>query len=113
MKPHVDYMVVDVRDGDFVGGNIKDAVNIPAHTLTADPAKTEPLLSVPKRLVFHCALSQVRGPKCANAYLREVGAAEGQQVFVLQGGFADWQAKYGDSSLTENYNKTLWENGGP
>ncbi|KAJ3288317.1 Rhodanese-like protein [Rhizoclosmatium globosum] len=113
LKQNVDYLVVDVRDNDFAGGNIKGAVNIPAHELQADPHSFDDLLSVPKRLVFHCLLSQVRGPKTANVYLRTVGAAEGQEIYVLTGGFSNWQSKYGkDTTLTENYNQSLWENGG-
>ncbi|KAJ3016592.1 UNVERIFIED_CONTAM: hypothetical protein HDU68_012115 [Siphonaria sp. JEL0065] len=113
LKPHVDYMIVDVRDADFANGNIATAVNIPAHELNANPFEHQPLLSVPKRLIFHCLLSQVRGPKSANTYLRSVGAAEGQQVFVLVGGFSNWQEKYGkDKNLTKNYNAKFWANGG-
>ena len=46
-------------------------------------------------VVFHCSLSQQRGPKAARNYLRMrgSGSAEGQQeVFVLEGGFIAWQA---------------------
>ncbi|KAI9353870.1 hypothetical protein BDR26DRAFT_929085 [Obelidium mucronatum] len=79
LKPHVDYMIIDVRDADFANG--------------ARPDEHKPLLSVPKRLVFHCLLSQVRGPKSANVYLN--------------------REKYGnDKSLTENYNSKFWANGG-
>ena len=47
--------------------------------------------------MFHCALSQQRGPKAALRYLREKermgGEAEGkkQKVYVLEGGFVKWQ----------------------
>ncbi|KAJ3116610.1 hypothetical protein HK100_001014 [Physocladia obscura] len=121
MKANVDYIVVDVRDDDFANGNIKDAVNIPAHEIAEDPLALKPLLVTPKRVVFHCALSQVRGPKSANAYLRSCvlfdsetsDAASKQEVYVLEGGFSQWSGLYGtDNSLTENYNKKFWESGG-
>jgi len=90
-----------------------------------------------EKVVFHCALSQQRGPSAALRYLRErgrifgpestavdsddAGVGEGkaeddpgrvkrQEVYVLDGGFAAWQEKYGtDERLTENYNQELWE----
>lgn len=93
-------------------------------------------------VVFHCALSQQRGPSAALRYLREkerldagvkleskgevkeegAGKSEGseveeghkpkQRVYVLKGGFTEWQEKYGeDSSLTEGYQKDIWEFG--
>lgn len=75
-----------------------------------------------KTVVFHCALSQQRGPSAALKYLREkdgslrslgVGeeiAAE-QEVYVLDRGFVGWQQVYGDDErLTEGYVKDIWEN---
>lgn len=86
-------------------------------------------------VIFHCALSQQRGPSAALRYLREkerlgVGKVEGvseegnvdkeeggargkeQKVYVLQGGFTMWQEKYGeDDKLTEGYRKDIWEFG--
>ncbi|KAI8616885.1 Rhodanese-like domain-containing protein, partial [Chytriomyces sp. MP71] len=109
------YLIVDVRDEDFIGGNIIGAVNILAHEFNRTPSEFAPLLSLPRRLIFHCALSQVRGPKSANTYVREVLPQNienpGQQVFVLTGGFSAWQLRYGkDARLTEKYDEELWRN---
>lgn len=71
-------------------------------------------------VVFHCALSQQRGPSAALQYLRErdgllaalgeARGAEGQTVYVLDRGFTGWQEVYGtDERLTEGYRKELWE----
>jgi rhodanese-related sulfurtransferase len=67
------------------------------------------------KVIFHCALSQQRGPSAALWYARErqrllpPGEREGQQVYVLDGGFTMWQAKYGeDEKLTEGYVKDIW-----
>ena len=67
------------------------------------------------KVVFHCALSQQRGPSAALRYARErqrlLGAEEsnGQEVYVLDGGFSMWQAIYGeDEKLTEGYVKDIW-----
>ena len=60
-----DYAVVDVRDDDYHGGNIKGAHNSPASVFLA---KVDDLVKQTQDVplvVFHCALSQVRGPKAA------------------------------------------------
>jgi Cdc25 family phosphatase len=77
-----------------------------------------------KKVVFHCALSQQRGPTAALRYLRErdgiyrslgqsekkPGESSGQMVYVLDEGFTNWQRLYGeDERLTENYSKELWQ----
>ena len=66
-------------------------------------------------VVFHCALSQQRGPSAALRYLREreriLGEEEckKQEVYVLEGGFVQWQDKYGnDERLTEAYVADIW-----
>lgn len=94
-----------------------------------------------KTVVFHCALSQQRGPSAALKYLRErervlgkerkvegeEGKEEteeekrerelrkkeqGQKVFVLDRGFVGWQEVFGtDERLTEGYRKELWVDG--
>ncbi|KAH3464674.1 hypothetical protein KXV78_009451 [Aspergillus fumigatus] len=68
-----------------------------------------------EKVVFHCALSQQRGPAAALRYAREREAALGpeeskkQQVYVLEGGFVHWQEKYGkDTRLTEAYVEDIW-----
>ena len=57
---HRDYVVVDVRDDDWVGGNIKNSHKAPSAKFSSDVdslvAKTKEVPVV----VFHCALSQSR-----------------------------------------------------
>lgn len=74
-------------------------------------------------VVFHCALSQQRGPSAALRYLREKEAVaadpnlkksdsepQQQTVYILDRGFVGWQEKYGpDERLTEAYRKEIWE----
>jgi rhodanese-related sulfurtransferase len=70
-------------------------------------------------VVFHCALSQQRGPSAALKYLRAREArdkdkvdAKGQKVYILDRGFVGWQETYGeDERLTEAYVKDLWKDG--
>ncbi|KAI5795488.1 hypothetical protein DFH27DRAFT_484351, partial [Peziza echinospora] len=121
---------------DHIGGHIRASRHVPSSTLEYTASSLVKELQNAPRVVFHCALSQQRGPKAALKYLREReklfpggtinvtaknkdGAAEGdagetkkQEVLVLDGGFVEWQEKYGnDSRLTENYNAKLWEDG--
>ena len=69
-----------------------------------------------EQVIFHCALSQQRGPSAALRYARERARvlgdeeAEKQKVSVLDGGFVQWQEKYGeDARLTEAYVKDIWQ----
>lgn len=58
--PMKDYLVVDVRDDDWEGGNIKGAQNHPSYGFLV---KVDELVQETKHIplvVFHCALSQVR-----------------------------------------------------
>ncbi|KAH9851699.1 Rhodanese-like protein [Lenzites betulinus] len=110
-----DYCVIDVRDDDWAGGNIKGAQNTPSSQFYVQVHDlVQKTKSVPT-VVFHCALSQVRGPKAARIYAEARDQLEGDgediphQVLVLQGGFSDFQAKYrNDPELVENWSKEVW-----
>ncbi|KAF4548823.1 Rhodanese-like domain-containing protein [Elsinoe fawcettii] len=118
--------IIDVRDSDFIGGHIRGCINLP--TSTHDHAMPELVRKLADKevVVFHCALSQQRGPGSALRYLRErerMGVSRGgeegkegkvvQKVVVLEGGFSRWQELYGeDKELTEGYQKDIWEFGG-
>jgi Cdc25 family phosphatase len=73
------------------------------------------LLADKEKVVFHCALSQQRGPSAALRYVRErqrrlpEAERQPQEVYVLEGGFSMWQAKFGaDERLTEGWVRDLW-----
>ncbi|KAI1374002.1 Rhodanese-like protein [Hypoxylon crocopeplum] len=125
--------IVDVRDDDHIGGHIKSSLHFPSRSLDATMPTLLRKLAGKEVVVFHCALSQQRGPSAALRYLREMEATvaaaaavkkaaeeEGkesdgkkqQQVYVLDQGFVGWQEVYGpDERLTEAYRKELWEDG--
>ncbi|KAI1410347.1 Rhodanese-like protein [Hypoxylon sp. FL1857] len=125
--------VVDVRDDDHIGGHIKSSLHFPSRSLDATMPTLLRKLADKEVVVFHCALSQQRGPSAALRYLREKEAAASaattmkkaveeketdgkagkqQQVYVLDRGFVGWQEVYGlDERLTEAYRKELWEDG--
>ncbi|KAF2762956.1 hypothetical protein EJ05DRAFT_433083 [Pseudovirgaria hyperparasitica] len=116
--------IIDVRDDDHIGGHIRGSTHVPSQQLDVRMPELLRLHGDKEMLVFHCALSQVRGPKAALGYLRareekmakspSGGIKEGQKVCVLQGGFGDWQRSYGkDERVTEAFDEELWEFGGP
>lgn len=118
-SPSGKFAVVDVRDDDFIGGHIKNCYHYPANKFV------ESIPDLQKRLldngindvVFHCALSQVRGPSATLKFLRANNESSNDElkvlrVYVLKGGFTRWQQDYGeDSEVTEGYNKELWKSG--
>lgn len=112
--------VVDVRDSDYFGGHIKRSYNFPSENFQETLPELRRMLieNNIEDVVFHCALSQVRGPKAALKYLRSLElAATNEQlklkdvnVWVLQGGFTRWQSEYGtDTEVTEDYIEELWK----
>ncbi|KAI9138490.1 Rhodanese-like domain-containing protein [Paraphysoderma sedebokerense] len=139
LVPGQDYLVIDVRDDDFQGGNIPNAINLPSYIISNYSNHGILLENIRKykhvkKVVFHCALSKQRGPKCARLWcegLEMVAESEkegkegkekelegekdgvskrGQEIYVLKGGFGLWQSKYKDEDdLIENYDKEMWE----
>jgi rhodanese-related sulfurtransferase len=115
-KAGKDFVIVDVRDEDFKYGNIKSAVNIPAHELLANPdaAVEQVLKAEPQTIIFHCALSQVRGPKSARAFAEAMKSIPGEkkpEVVVLRGGFNEFQKQYRDSDFLVNLDADAWDRG--
>ncbi|EKG10366.1 M-phase inducer phosphatase, partial [Macrophomina phaseolina MS6] len=91
--------VIDVRDSDFFGGHIRGCTNVPTQALDYKLPELVRQLRGARTVVFHCALSQQRGPSAALRYVRErarlLGDEDedetGQEVCVLEGGFVRWQ----------------------
>lgn len=133
--------IIDVRDSDHIGGHIRGSTWVPSSELDFKMPELLRTLRDKDTVVFHCALSQQRGPSAALRYLREKERVQGsggvvsegevkeegegvdkeggeektekkQKVYVLRGGFTEWQEKYGeDGELTEGYKKDIWEFG--
>ncbi|KAL2834255.1 Rhodanese-like protein [Aspergillus cavernicola] len=108
--------IIDVRDHDHIGGHIVSSTWVPSATLDYRMPELVRTLQDKEKVVFHCALSQQRGPSAALQYSREreriLGSGEShkQEVFVLEGGFVQWQEKYGkDVQLTEAYVEGIWQ----
>ncbi|CAD6505108.1 BgTH12-00604 [Blumeria graminis f. sp. triticale] len=126
--PPTHVAVVDVRDSDHIGGHIRYSFHEPSNTLDYRMQELVYRLESRKIVVFHCALSQERGPAAALRYLRErerlmdipsnqetstrvsmetlcnevressFEENRRQLVFILDEGFVGWQKEYGEDS---------------
>ena len=108
--------IVDVRDSDYIGGHIKGAQNVPSSSLDYRLPELVRKLEGKSKVVFHCALSQQRGPAAARRYHAEKqramkesvsqknneessssspesAAGNEQEIYILDGGFNKWQEK--------------------
>ncbi|PWI71413.1 hypothetical protein PCL_11507 [Purpureocillium lilacinum] len=107
------FAVID-EHADYIGGHIRGSTNVPSTQLDAMMPTLVRKLKDKDAVVFHCALSQQRGPSAALRYLRErdgllksLGETRArpdqpQAVYVLDRGFSGWQEVYGtDERLTE------------
>ncbi|KAL1592365.1 Cdc25 phosphatase Ibp1 [Paraconiothyrium brasiliense] len=63
--------IIDVRDSDHIGGHIRGSTWIPSNELDYRTPELVRNLGDKEVVVFHCALSQQRGPSAALRYLRE------------------------------------------
>ena len=63
--------VIDVRDDDHVGGHISNSTHVPSSSLDYRIPELVRKLVDKQTVVFHCALSQQRGPSAALRYLKE------------------------------------------
>lgn len=118
LQSHPSLAVIDVRDDDHVGGHIFTSTNVPSTTLDDKIPELVRKLMDKEIVVFHCALSQQRGPTAAMRYdgerkkaIQKIRGKNGkareerqepeeaggeevvqeQQVYILDGGFVKWQ----------------------
>jgi len=104
-----------VRDADYDGGNIPDCIHIPSLSFYEHvKGLVEQLKSTPV-VVFHCYLSQQRGPKAARVFsefrdgLLTPEQVSQQEILILHGGFAEFQHHFKDDpELVENYRASAW-----
>ncbi|KAI5303560.1 hypothetical protein KEM56_007418 [Ascosphaera pollenicola] len=68
------FAIVDVRDSDHIGGHIYSSIWAPSSSLDAKLPELIRTLSDKKKVIFHCALSQQRGPSAALRYARQRAA---------------------------------------
>uniref|UniRef100_A0A7S1U895 Rhodanese domain-containing protein n=1 Tax=Phaeomonas parva TaxID=124430 RepID=A0A7S1U895_9STRA len=94
--------VVDVRDEDFdeMGGHIPGCIHIGSEDFDEDAAdrlveRIKGTGGALRRLIFHCTMSQVRGPTLASSFKARLTQEEDEdfeppEVCVLAGGFRRW-----------------------
>jgi rhodanese-related sulfurtransferase len=63
--------IIDVRDDDHVGGHIFTSTHVPSSSLDYRVPELVRKLKDMEIVIFHCALSQQRGPSAARRYVRE------------------------------------------
>ncbi|CAE7173737.1 Rhodanese protein [Pyrenophora teres f. teres] len=99
-SPSPSLAIIDVRDADHIGGHIKGSTWVPSSTLEY---KTPELWGEE---------GGGEGEGDGKGEGEGEGNGKGQRVYVLKGGFTEWQEKYGeDGELTEGYEKDVWEFG--
>ena len=115
--------VIDVRGDDHIGGHIHTSTHVPSTSLDYRIPQLVRTLADKQIVVFHCALSQERGPRAARRYMDEKMAdkskreevAEDRQVLVpvinpdsgtgskkldiLNVGHMDWSTKAADQEV--------------
>ncbi|KAM7255138.1 hypothetical protein ACFE04_020379 [Oxalis oulophora] len=89
--------IIDVRDDErSYDGHIAGSLHYASSTFTDNISNLLRHVNDKDTLVFHCALSQVRGPKCARRfanYLEELKDNAGiKNIMVLERGFNGWEA---------------------
>jgi len=115
-QPWQDYLVIDVRDSDWKGGNIKGSYNLPSLKFQSGVDELISKIKGVPMVIFHCKFSQERGPNAAGMYdakraLQEAEEYKNQKVYVLQGGFNTFATSFkGDPLLVENWdeNAIIW-----
>lgn len=110
-------LIIDVREGDRIGGHIKGSKHIPAPTFRSDPVRYLPLCEGKEKVIFHCMFSQVRGPGCANAFANALHRSSSQagvrrpEVLIMSGGFHAFAqlALDGNLDAVENFDRDLYQ----
>ncbi|KAJ1658125.1 Cdc25 phosphatase Ibp1 [Dispira simplex] len=117
-KAQQDYLVIDVRSDDYLGGHIPNSINIPAGQFRDYTSYLVTNYAHLPLIVVHCALSQVRGPKTARILQEALvshSTAQGltsvpTRVRVLRGGITHWIYHYSNNpTLVTDYRPELWD----
>lgn len=84
-SPSNSIAIIDVRDSDHIGGHIKGSTWVPSSQLDYKTPELVRTLKNKDTVVFHCALSQQRGPSAALRYLREKRRLDPEGVVESKG----------------------------
>ena len=97
-SPSSSIAIIDVRDSDHVGGHIKGSTWVPSSQLDYKTPELVRTLKDRELVVFHCALSQQRGPSAALRYLREKRRLDPEGVVESKGVVKESELKEGDGA---------------
>ncbi|KAF3768105.1 hypothetical protein M406DRAFT_289441 [Cryphonectria parasitica EP155] len=97
-SPDNSIAIIDVRDGDHIGGHIKGSRWVPSHQFDEWLPTLLRQLQNTNTVVFHCALSKQRGPSAALRYIREREAQYGPESVAAPG---DLQGNSGSHDATK------------
>ncbi|KAK7826951.1 dual specificity phosphatase Cdc25 [Quercus suber] len=97
IKSRPNIAIIDVRDDErSYDGHIAGSLHFASDTFSDKISNLVQQVKGKDTLVFHCALSQVRGPTCARRlvnYLEEMKEDTGiKNIMVLERGFNGWEA---------------------
>ncbi|KAG2690056.1 hypothetical protein I3843_09G165900 [Carya illinoinensis] len=97
LKRRPNMAIIDVRDDErSYDGHIAGSLHYASDTFSDKIPNLIQEVKGKDTLVFHCALSQVRGPTCARKivnYLEEMKEDSGiKNIWVLERGFNGWEA---------------------
>ncbi|KAF4370985.1 hypothetical protein CsatB_016820 [Cannabis sativa] len=97
LKRRPNIAIIDVRDDErSYDGHIAGSLHYASDSFSDKISNLVQQVKGKDTLVFHCALSQVRGPSCARKlvnYLEDVKDDAGiKNVMVLERGFNGWEA---------------------
>lgn len=117
-------LLIDVRDDDFLGGNIKNSIHLPAYTFEEEGIKKlEELLDTKLEessdgklgidgIVFLSMYTSNRAPNCSSFFSQWMENKYGERIcdlYVLTSGFHAVLKEWGkNSELIENYDSSLW-----
>ncbi|PVH88204.1 Rhodanese-like protein [Cadophora sp. DSE1049] len=109
-----DFVLVDLRRTDYVGGTIHGSINLPAQSLYPTiPSLYEIFAAAGVRMViWYCGSSKGRGSRAAgwfDDYIKDRGDKE-MRIAILEGGVTGW-AGAGEEyvKLMDGYVESAWK----
>ena len=120
--PPPSILIVDVRDDDHVGGHISGSVHFPSTSLYRQLDRLQRRAQGVDLVLFHCMLSQQRGPAAAAQFAQHMAQQHRQngtpvpRIAVLDKGMTGWvahlHARHRDGDdvrhLLEAYDAGAW-----
>ncbi|KAK4187913.1 hypothetical protein QBC35DRAFT_497635 [Podospora australis] len=114
-KPH-DFLLIDNRRTDCIGGTIVGSLNLPAHSFYLSRKILYDLCrqASVKRIIFYCGSSNGRGPRCAawmQDYIDSVQDPTEEarlEAQVMTGGIRGWIKAY-KGDMMEGYDEKVWQ----